>query len=265
MHQKKSGFPSEGEIVACTVKKILKTTVFVKLDEYEQEGIIHISEISPGRIRTIRDFVKENKKIICKVLKKNERYGNLDLSLRRVTTGQKLNKIKEDKLRDKCLKIIESSAKQLKLDVGKTYRLINEKIKGTYESISEAFQTVAEELDESPLEEVGIDKKLAKSLEETIKVRLKPKEIKETKNLEITCPAGNGIEIIKKSLEKANKYAKEKKYNLTLTYVSAPNYLLSVTSPNPKEIESQTEEIIKVIETEVKKAKGELKVHKVKK
>ena len=265
MHQKKSGFPDEGEIVACTVKKILKTTVFVKLDEYEQEGIIHISEISPGRIRTIRDFVKENKKIICKVLRKNERYGNLDLSLRRVTTGQKLNKIREDKLKDKCLKIIESISKQLKLDVEKTHQTILEKIKGNYESISEAFQTVAEELDESPLKEIGIDKKLADALEETIKIRLKPKESKELKNLEITCLAGDGVEIIKKALEKASKFAKEKEYSLTLTYVSAPNYQLSVTSPNPKEIEAQTEEIIEVIEKELKKANGELKVHKVKK
>ena len=50
-----------------------------------------------------------------------------------------------------------------------------------------------------------------------------------------------------------------------MTYVSAPNYQLSVTSPNPKDIEPQTEEIIEVIEKEIKKAKGELKVHKVKK
>jgi translation initiation factor 2 subunit 1 len=255
MHQQKSGFPNEGEIVACTVKKILKTTVFVKLDEYEQEGIIHISEISPGRIRTINEFVKENKKIICKVLRKNERYGNLDLSLRRVTTGQKLNKLREDKLKDKCIKIIESISKQLKLDIEKTYSIINEKIKGKYESISEAFQTVAEELDKSPLKDIGIDKKLAEALEETIKIRLKPKEIKELKNLEV----------IKKSLEMASKFAKEKDYNLTLTYVSAPNYQLSVTSPNPKEIESQSEEIIEVIKKELKKGGGDLKVQKIKK
>ena len=95
MYFKKQGFPREGEIVVCTVRKIMRTTVFVDLDGYiNREGIIHISEISPGRIRTIRDYVKEGKKVVCKVLRKNERYGNLDLSIRRVTTGQKLKKLK---------------------------------------------------------------------------------------------------------------------------------------------------------------------------
>ena len=53
-----------------TVTKIEYHSVFVELDEYGKTALIHISEISPGRIRNIRDFVKvEDKKIVCKVLK----------------------------------------------------------------------------------------------------------------------------------------------------------------------------------------------------
>ena len=69
MFYKKKGFPEEGELLLCTVKKILYHSVFVDLDEYEnKEGMIHISEVSPGRIRTLSDFVREGKKIICKVM-----------------------------------------------------------------------------------------------------------------------------------------------------------------------------------------------------
>ena len=57
----------EGQIVLCTVEKILGTTVFVKI-EGNGEGTITTSEISPGRIRNLRDYVVPGKKIVCKIL-----------------------------------------------------------------------------------------------------------------------------------------------------------------------------------------------------
>ena len=103
MFYKKNGFPEEGEIVLCTVKKILYHSVFAILDEYKHiEGMIHISEISPGRIRNIRDYVKEGKQIVCKVLNINKQKGNIDLSIRRVGTNQKRNKNSEWKQETKA-------------------------------------------------------------------------------------------------------------------------------------------------------------------
>ena len=98
MYYKKQGLPEEDEIVMCTVKKILPHSVFVSLDEYNNlEGMIHISEISPGRIRNLRDFVTEEKKIVCKILKVNKEKKQIDLSLRRVNQSQRINKSKEYK------------------------------------------------------------------------------------------------------------------------------------------------------------------------
>ena len=62
-------FPEEGEIVLCTVIKIMGTTVFVHLDDYNREGVVSTSEVAPGRIRNIRDYVTINKKIVCKILR----------------------------------------------------------------------------------------------------------------------------------------------------------------------------------------------------
>ena len=88
--RKKKGFPEEDDIVLCTVKKILYHSVFVTLDEYDNlEGMIHISEIAPGRIRNIRDYVREGKKLVCKVLRVRKEKGHFDLSLRRVNEGQR--------------------------------------------------------------------------------------------------------------------------------------------------------------------------------
>ncbi|MBT3865567.1 S1 RNA-binding domain-containing protein [Candidatus Woesearchaeota archaeon] len=264
MQEKKKGFPEEGEIVVCMVRKIQRTTVFVQLEEYEhKEGIIHISEISPGRIRTIRDFVKEGKKIICKVLRKNERYGNLDLSLRRVTTGQKLNKLREIKLEDKCKKIIESVSKQLKLDPIKIYKDIEAKLTEDLETVGQIFQEIAD--GEDILPGMNFDKKVSELLEETIKARLKPQEIKNIRDLELSCPTSDGIESIKKTLKKAIELAKKKEYNVKINYVSAPKYNITITASEPRELEMQTEEILEAIKTEIEKENGHFDVHKPKK
>ena len=50
MLYRREGFPDEGEIVLCTVTKINPNSVFVNVDDYDKGGMVHISEISPGRI-----------------------------------------------------------------------------------------------------------------------------------------------------------------------------------------------------------------------
>ena len=57
-----------GDIVLCTVDRIVGTIVFVKIDG-DGEGSIILSEIAPGRIRNLREYVVPKKKIVCKVLR----------------------------------------------------------------------------------------------------------------------------------------------------------------------------------------------------
>ncbi len=77
----------EGDLVLCTVDRIVGTVVFVKIDGEEREGSIILSEIAPGRIRNLREYVIPKKKIVCKVLKASGE--TISLSLRRVTQKEK--------------------------------------------------------------------------------------------------------------------------------------------------------------------------------
>ena len=75
----KQGLPEDGELVLCKVTNVQHHSVFVRMEEYGKSGMIHISEIAPGRIRNIRDYVKEGKIVVCKVLRINEERGHVDL------------------------------------------------------------------------------------------------------------------------------------------------------------------------------------------
>lgn len=243
---KKQGFPEDGELVLCTVTSVQFHSVFVDIDEYGKSGMIHISEVSPGRIRNIRDFVKEGKKIVCKVLRINEEKGHIDLSLRRVNESEKRRKIDDIKKEQDSEKIVEMAAGKIGIKTEQLFREISEKIAKDYASLHEFFEAAVK--DESLLETLGIDKKHLKVIEETIKQRIKPAEVSITGKLKITTYAPDGIDIIKESLKKAEDAAKGK---ININYLGSGLYRFMIKAPDYKEaeklIKNATESAINIV------------------
>ena len=229
---KKQGFPEESELVLCTVTSVQYHSVFVDIDEYGKSGLIHISEVSPGRIRNIRDFVKEGKKVVCKVLRINEEKGYIDLSLRRVNESEKRRKIDDIKREQNAEKIVEIAAKKIGIKTEELYKEIAEKITAKHASLHEFFEQTIK--DESLLESLGIDKKHLKIIDETIKQRIKPAEVEIVGKLKITTFAPNGIDIIKESLKKAEDAAKGR---IGINYLGSGAYRFMIKAPDYKEAE----------------------------
>lgn len=229
---KKQGFPEESDLVLCTVTSVQYHSVFVDLDEYGKSGMIHISEVSPGRIRNIRDFVKEGKKIVCKALRINEEKGYIDLSLRRVNESEKRRKIDDMKKEQNAEKIIEIAAKKTGIKTEQLYNEISEKIAKNYPSLHEFFEAAVQ--DEKILDSLDIDKNHLKFLDETIRQRIKASEVEIVGNLKITTYAQNGIEIIKESLKKAEDAAEGK---IGINYLGSGMYRFMVKAPDYKEAE----------------------------
>src|SRR3989344_588506 len=159
MLYKKQGLPEEGEFVLCTVSNVQYNVVFVRLDEYGRDAVIHISEISPGRIRNIRDYVKEGKKVVCKVLRVRRDSGQVDVSLRRVTEVQKRKKLNEVKLEQRSEKLLELFAKEQGKKFEDFYKDISSRIFRIYPTLSSCFDDVV--AGSYKLTEAGIDAKTA--------------------------------------------------------------------------------------------------------
>lgn len=198
---KKANFPQEDELVLCNVTNIQPHSVFVTLDEYNNRtGLVHISEVAPGRIRNMRDFVKEGKKIVCKVLSVNVEKGHIDLSLRRVNETQKRQKLNEIKEQQLAEKIIEHVAKQRGESVIQLYEKVSEKLLSEYDSLFGAFIAVSQDV--VSLEKF-LDKKVAKDLADAIKARIKPPEVELSGDLVISSYAPDGISLIKDAFRSA--------------------------------------------------------------
>lgn len=257
MFYKKRTFPEEGDIVICTVKKILPHSVFVDLDEYENlEGMIHISEISPGRIRNLRDYVVEGKKLVCKVLRSNKDNKQIDLSYRRVPLTLQKKKNVEYKQEQRSEKILEVVASQAKVDIKKLYDDLGNKAVDEYGSLYDFLIAILND----EVEKDFIPEKYKDILIKIVNENVRLPVVKIECTLHLESFDGDGIGVIKESLKKIEDLAKSKKYDVELNYISAPNYRLVVTAPNYKDAEKIVKEASDIAIKFVisKKGKGEL-------
>ena len=249
MFYTKSGLPEQGEVVICTVTKILFHSVFAKLDEFKNlDGMIHISEISPGRIRNIRDYVKEGKRIVCKVLKVNKEKNQIDLSIRRVNTMQRINRNNEFKQEQKAEKLLEYIGKQLKKDLKAMYEEVGFKLIETQGSLYEGFQSIV--LDDETIKELKLAKETEKLLLQIIKDKIKPPEVEISGILTLSSEAPDGVEIVKRILVKAQKG------DIKIAYLSAPKYKISLKASDYKTAEGILKNSQEEIVAEIIKAGG---------
>lgn len=233
----KQGLPEEDELVLCTVTNIHYHSVFAKLDEYGKTGLIHISEISPGRIRNIGDFVVEGKKIVCKVLRVDKKKGHIDLSLRRVNDNQKRKKINKIKEEQKAEKIIEQVAKNNNLDAKNLYNTIIEIVFKKYSDLRSCFKEAVK--NEALLEKLGLEKDIAEQLLEIIKIRFKEEDIIIGGTLKLHSFQPNGLEIIKKALKNALET------DITISYAGGGTFNIQVKSDNYKDAEKKLDKAVK--------------------
>jgi len=222
--QKKAGFPEENEIVICTITKIQHHSVFCNLDEYGKTGMLHISEISSGRIRNMNEYVKEGKTIICKVLQINKEKGYIDLSLRRVTEAQRKAKAASIKKHQFANKIIEQAATELKLKPEELWQELEANI-GNYESVFDLFQAVVET--NTPLE---VKEPVKTALTKIIVDKLKPASVTIKGKLEIVTYEPNGVVLIQEAFTRAPK--------LATAYLGGGKYSVQVTAKDYKKAEA---------------------------
>ncbi len=246
MLYRRTGMPQEDEIVLCTITNVQHHSVFAKLDEYDKSGMIHISEVSPGRIRNIRDYVQEGKKVVCKVLRIDEQKGHIDLSLRRVNEGQKRKKQEEIKHEQKAEKIIELLAKKSKKDFKKLYDEISEKVFAKYDYIYESFNDIVEET--VKFEKLGFEKKLGAEIERVVKDKIKPAEVTIKGELHLMSYEPDGIEMVKEALKKAK--------GAEIKYKGAGVYNVVVKAPDYKEAEKILGKATEVVIKHIEKNKG---------
>lgn len=234
--------PEEGEIVLCKVTKLFPNSVFAELIEYGRTGMIHISEVSPGRIRNLRDYVKIGKQIVCKVLRIDNQRGYIDLSLRRVNSNQKKDKLEEVKQENMSENIIFNLSKKLKLNFKEVYSNIFGEVSKDYSHLYLCFKDVA--TGDFDLNKLGLEKNLTEELNEAIKDKFKPSKIEITAEVDLETYSSDGVDKIKKILVDIEKVAP----SVNLFYLGAGRYKISIEEYDYKVAEGNFKKIQKIVD-----------------
>jgi len=225
----------QGDVVLCTVDRIAGTTVFVKIhlpgSEKELEGTIITSEIAPGRIRNLREYVVPKKKIVCKVLRV---LGNqIHLSLRRVTQKEKKEILEQAKLEKSYESVIKSILKE---NAEETIKKIKSE---------DSLYNFLEESKSNPkkLEKIVPKKDAGKILEILNAQKEKIIILKKTINITTTEPDG---------LEKIKEFFKNAPKEFTIKYISAGKYSIKIESNDAKKANQELKEYLENLEKSAK-------------
>ncbi len=241
MLYKQKGYPEEGELVLCRVTKIFPNSVFAQMVEYNDSGMIHISEIAPGRIRNLREYVKIGKQIVCVVLRVKKDRGHIDLSLRRVGTGARLKKLDEIKQELKAEQIIAKLAKRLNQKTEDLYKKVSEIIFKEYPLLHLAFKDVVS--GHTNFEDLGFDSKLSKDLFGAVKEKFKEPIATFRGEIELHTYASNGVEKVKKTLRKIA----DLRSGMQVVYLGAGKYKFTFTDKEIKTAEKDISAIEKIL------------------
>lgn len=248
----KDGFPEINEIILCTVKKIYGNTVFVDIDEYEKEGVLTISEIAPGRIRNLRDYVVEEKKIICKVLRVDEKLNRVDVSLRRVpiiVANQKKEQIKKEEYADKMYQDI---AKELSITKDELFEKTFEVIFDNYETVFEALYDIMTENSKIELF-TNLTSREKEIFVKVVNDKIKPEEIIYKKTFKLISIQENGIEEIKNTIRKALEEINYDK--IKINYLAAGEFSITIIHDSKKVATDLFKKFVEIIEITAKNNK----------
>ncbi len=237
---KLKGLPEEDEIVLCKVTKIYPSSVFVDLLEYNDSGMVHISEVSPGRIRNLRDYVSVGRQIVCKVLRIHRDRGHIDLSLRRVNSNQRREKLDEIKQEMKAESLVKAVSKRLKITPEVLYKKLTEKIFKDYSHLHLCFKELVTD-EKFDLTKLGIEAKIAKEIKTAVLDKFKPKKFIIQGEIEIKTYHPEGVDKIKKVLMEVEKVSE----TINLFYLGAGRYKVIIEDFDYKPAEKTLKNVLK--------------------
>ena len=254
MSEHKLEWPESGELVIVSIESVMDYGAYANLDEYQKRGFLHISEISSARIRNVRDFIREKQKMVLKVIHVNLEKGHIDLSLRRVTKRERIEKIKSWKKERKGEVLLRAVAEKVGLPVEEVYQNAG-KILEEKEGLYEGFEKTLKDGPEA-LTNLGIAEDIAKAFADIANERIRIKMVKVRGVLEIRCMKPNGVRCIQEAFSRAKKSLKAKNAKIEFYVIAAPKYSAEVSADNWKLAEELLEEVSQCVITTITSAGG---------
>jgi translation initiation factor 2 subunit 1 len=255
MALKNPEWPEVGDLVIAKIEEVTDFGAYVKLDEFNKKGLLHISEISSSWIRNIRDFIREGQTVVLKVLRVDAEKEHVDLSLRRVTKRERIEKIMSWKKERKGETLLRNLAEKTRLSTDEVYQKAGALMEKEY-GLYEGFEKAAKE-GENALTKIGVPEEIATAIVEIAKERIHVAMVKVKGIIELRCTKPKGVKIIKEAFLNAKKAEKSRDAKLRFYVIAAPKYSIEVMAENYKNAEAALQKVAENVVASVVKEGGQ--------
>lgn len=235
MAERKPQWPEAGDLVMATIETVTDYGAYAKLDEFGKRGLLHVSEISSSWIRNIRDFVRENQKMVLKVLRVDIDKSHVDLSLRRVTKRERIEKTKSWKKERKAETLLRGVAEKTGTPAEDVYQKAGALLEEKY-GLYDGFEVISKDGAEI-LTSMGVNEELAEAFARVAQERIRVKMVKVRGTIEARCIKPNGVKCIQDAFASSKKSEKTRDSKIEFYVIAAPKYGVEVAADNWKRAE----------------------------
>jgi len=251
-------FPTVGELVIGVVRTIEEHGVIVELEEYGGiEAYVPRSHIASGRVRDIRDFVKEGERVVGRVIRADRGKGLVDISLRYVSKDQARKKLAAWKEKRRVISLIKMTAERLGIeDLQRTASNVWNKLSRYYDSPMEAL-TEAMRTGPHVLKKAGLDDNFAQALLEEAKAHITTPVYMKVIGMKLVSFAPNGVEVVKRALIKGKEsISSDGEVSVEIYTVGSPKYVVKIQSPDPRAVRRASNKVIETILKSIREEGG---------
>jgi len=181
--------------------------------------------------------------------------GHIDVSLRRVTKREKIEKIMFWKRERKAETLLRDVAEKTGLSLDEVYEKAGAPMDREY-GLYEGFEKVVKE-GVVALTKIGVPEELATTIAEIGKERMHVPMVKVKGIVELRCMKPKGVKIIKEAFLNAKKAEKPRDAKLRFYVVAAPKYCVEVMAENYKNAEAVLQRVAENVVSNVAKAGGQ--------
>lgn len=255
MALRQQDWPEPGDLIIATVESVTDYGAYVKLDEFGKRGLLHVSEISSSWIRNIRDFVREGQKVVLKVLRVDVEKGHIDLSLRRVTKREKIEKIMFWKQERKAEALLRGVSEKTGVPVEELYEKVGKPLEDEY-GLYDAFEKAVREGPEF-LTKMAVPENVVSAFVEVAQERIRVPMVRVKGAIQVRCGASNGVKVIREAFANAKKGEKLGSAKVRFYVIAAPKYSVEVLAEDYKRAEDIFEKVSQNVVSGVSKCGGQ--------
>ncbi len=245
--------PRRNELVVATVRRVEEHGVICTLDEYGGlEAYIPRGHVASGRIRDLRDFIREGEKVVGRVMRVNRRKGQVDLSLRYVSEMDASQKMTEWKCKNRALSLIRVALKDEEL------------VSDVWERLDSYFRDPLGALEDSAvsgpevLTKAGISGDIAEKLYEVARTQLKRPVYVRQMTVKLISYRSDGVEFVKEAL--SSVCGRHGEAEVSVCSIGSPRYLVQISSKNPRAVKRAAEIVLDKLRSFVKQGKDMLEL-----